>query len=47
MAQTFNLTPLNVVEVHEALKKLDPDKSAGLDKLEPYFEFSCRLLQNL
>lgn len=37
LEQTFNLAPLDVVEVLRALKMLDPDKSAGPDKLEPYF----------
>lgn len=33
----FILTPLNVTEVHRALKQLDSDKSAGPDNLESYF----------
>ena len=35
--QSFNIVPLDVIEVYRALKHLDPAKSAGPDKLEPLF----------
>ena len=37
MVQPFNLTPLDVIDVHRALKQLDSNKSTVLDKLDPYF----------
>lgn len=37
MVQPFNFTCLDVIEVHRALKRLDPNKSAGPDKLDPCF----------
>uniref|UniRef100_A0A8C1QAV6 Reverse transcriptase domain-containing protein n=1 Tax=Cyprinus carpio TaxID=7962 RepID=A0A8C1QAV6_CYPCA len=36
-AQLFNFKTVTVPEVRKALKDLDPKKSSGPDKLEPYF----------
>lgn len=35
--QSFSFSPLNVLEVHSTLNLLDPNKSAGLNILDPYF----------
>lgn len=37
MVQPFNLTHLDVIEVHRALKQLEPNKSRGPDQLDLYF----------
>lgn len=36
-SQSFIFSPLNVMQVHKALKLLQPNKSAGPDQLDPYF----------
>lgn len=38
------LTPLDVTEVHRALKQQDTDKSAGPDNLEPSFLTQLQVL---
>lgn len=52
LVQTFNLVLLDVIEVHRALKHLDPAKSAGPDKLAPFFlksaaDFTARPLTHI
>ena len=37
VAQPFNFTFIEAIEVHKALQHLDPHKSAGPDKLPPHF----------
>lgn len=35
--QLFNFVPFSVLQVHKALKNIDPRKSLGPDLIDPYF----------
>lgn len=37
LADKFNFTSIDAFEVERALKQIDPGKSAGPDKFEPFF----------